>query len=93
VPTDQLTFEGSKPPRTPGVGTASWKVLQMLRADPWVCGTSLSNEVGCAFGSRLSELRAAGWWLEKRKCRNPTHRHRAALYEYGIVAAERGPDG
>jgi hypothetical protein len=68
-------------------------VLDILRDRRWVCGTQLSDEVGWAFGSRVSELRASGWRIEKRKCCDPTHSHKAVLFEYGIVPDERGPDG
>lgn len=82
MPTDQLTFRG---PKLPNVGTQQRRTIDILLGRRWTCGTALAAEVSWAFGSRLSELKRAGWPIEKRKCCDPNHHHRAVLYEYGLV--------
>ena len=89
---DQLTLGGSKPPKPPSEGTARWRVLQLLLSQAWCCGADFADEVGWAWGSRLSELRTAGFRIEKRRCIDPQHHHKVPVWQYGIVD-ERDPDG
>ena len=78
----QMAFGGPVPPRP---GTAQRRVLDLLLGRPWVCGQEFNDEVGWAFGSRISELRGRGFHVEKRRCAHPRHGHDALVYQYGIV--------
>ena len=81
-PTDtQLVFGGPVPPRA---GTQQRQILDMMRHRRWVCGAEFAREVTWAFGARLSELRARGFHVSKRACRNPRHRHKSQLWEYAV---------
>ncbi len=77
----QLTLAGPAPPAP---GTQQRRILDMLIDRRWVCGQEFSREVGWAFGSRISDLRARGYVIEKRHCTHPNHRHKVKVWQYTI---------
>ena len=72
--------------RVPRRATVGWRVLEMLSSQSWVCGQEFSDQVGWSFGSRLSELRAMGFMIDKRRCQHPDHSHKAHVWQYAIIA-------
>jgi len=82
--------------RSPNLGTQLRRVLDALRRR-WVCGTEfVSGEFDTTgrpvlrYSSRISELREAGWWIERRRCEHPWHNHDATMYQWRIHAEVPG---
>jgi hypothetical protein len=71
----------------PRVTRSQAAVLDVLERGGWACGADfLEAGAGWAFATRISELRALGLQISKRRCRR--HQHRAVVYEYRIGAGD-----
>jgi len=59
-------------------------VLWMLRRG-WTCGSEFRDDAHIPrYSARLTELRASGWGLDRRKCTR--HRHKTVQYEWRVVS-------
>jgi hypothetical protein len=74
----------------PRVTRSQRRVLVVLERGGWACGADfLDGGAGWAWCSRISDLRALGFEIEKRRCRR--HGHHAVVSEYRLsVEDERG---
>ena len=69
-------------------------VLVMLQSNGTngVCGTDFLNMRIPRYSSRLSELRAEGYHIARRRCTNPRHNHRGSSVQYQwFLEASKGP--
>lgn len=96
APSEDLSHQtgsGPKPTATAyRPGTQIDRVLRRLTRG-WTCGVTLLEEERLPRASaRIHELRLDGWYVERRRCANPSHKHRTAQWEWRIdrMPAEDG---
>jgi len=70
-------------------GTQTDRVLRRLMFG-WTCGTTFLNpDSGVPiprYSSRIAELRADSWHVERRRCESTLHRHKTMQYEWRVSA-------
>lgn len=80
MPANPAIYEPPSPP-TYTRETQRDKVLRMLKAGP-VCSTQFLERYIPRAAARIWELRAEGYWVETRKCRQ--HKHDTPQVEYEL---------
>jgi len=82
-PTAKTQDTTTKPP------TQAERVFKMLSRG-WVCGSEFLEAHLPRYGARIYELRQDGWYVSKRQCQHPWHRHESVQWQWKI---ERKPAG
>lgn len=59
----------------------------------WTCGTTFLNARLPRYTARIYELRKAGYYVDRRKCANPSHSHESPQWEWRILAAPGYAEG
>jgi hypothetical protein len=81
TPPHDTRQDRQKPP------TQAGRVFTMLSRG-WVCGTEFLEAHLPRYGARIYDLRQDGWYVSKRQCQHPWHRHRSVQWQWRI---ERKP--
>jgi len=58
------------------------RILNMLNANSWVCGTSFQKEYMPTYAQRISDLRKRGYDIKSEKCDMLGHSHSGAIAKY-----------
>ena len=58
------------------------RILNMLNAHSWVCGTSFQKEYMPTYAQRISDLRKRGYDIKSEKCDMLGHSHSGAIAKY-----------
>jgi predicted RNA binding protein YcfA (HicA-like mRNA interferase family) len=67
--------------------TQAERVFKMLSRG-WVCGSEFLEAHLPRYSSRIHELRQDGWYVTRRPCSHPWHRHESVQWQWTI---ERKP--